>query len=100
MENQEITFRIRKPEPGQLFGTAIAMLGASRLRVECEDGKTRMVRIPGKLRKRVWVRIGDVVIVEPWKIQSDEKADLVWRYTKTQSNVLRKKGLLKNLEGV
>ncbi len=59
--------RVRRPKEGEMLGIAIAMLGASRLTAECEDGKTRMVRIRGKLRKRIWVRVGDLVVLVPWK---------------------------------
>lgn len=40
-------------------------------------------RILGKIKKRVWIREGDVVIVVPWEFQN-EKADVVWRYTGPQ----------------
>ena len=90
--------RVRRPKEGEMFGIAVAMLGASRLTVECEDGKTRMVRIRGKLRKRIWVRVGDLVLVVPWQTEPDEKADMVWRYTKTEANFLKKKGYAKDLD--
>ncbi|OFV66292.1 MAG: translation initiation factor 1A [Candidatus Syntrophoarchaeum butanivorans] len=70
-----------------------SMLGSSRVRVRCLDGKTRMGRIIGKMKKRVWVREGDVVIVVPWEFQ-DEKADVVWRYTQPQVEWLKRKGYL------
>jgi len=60
--------------------------------VLCEDGKTRMVRIPGKLKKKLWVRMEDTVVVRKWTVQEDEKADLVYRYTKTQKERLIKEG--------
>jgi translation initiation factor 1A len=93
---------LRSPLPnrkeGEMFGIADQLLGASRIRVMCADGKARMGRIPGKIRKRMWIREGDLVIVKPWEFQ-DDKADIVYRYTKTQANYLsRKKILPKNLD--
>ncbi len=83
---------------GEMFGIADQLLGASRIQVICEDGKSRMGRIPGKLRKRMWMREGDLVIVSPWDFQ-DEKADIVYRYTKTQAKYLsRKKMIPDNLD--
>jgi len=76
---------------GELFGVADQLLGASRIKVMCEDGKSRMGRIPGKLKKRMWIREGDLVIVRPWEFQ-EEKADIVYRYTKTQSSYLKRRG--------
>jgi len=52
-----------------------------------------MGRIPGKMKKRIWIREGDVVIVVPWSFQ-DEKADVVWRYTRPQVDWLKRKGYL------
>ncbi|RKZ25621.1 translation initiation factor eIF-1A [bacterium] len=93
---QEIK-RVRIPKEDEMFGRVVALLGANRLQVECEDGKERVCRIPGKLKKRVWTRIDDIVIIKPWSFQSEKKADLVWRYAKNEVEFLKKKGYLKNL---
>ncbi len=77
-----------------MFGIVTSMLGSGHVRVRCEDGKERLGRIPGKMRKRVWIREGDVVIIVPWKFQ-DERADIVWRYTNPQVEWLERKGYLK-----
>ena len=42
----------------------------------------------------IWIREGDVVLVKPWDFQSDQKADVIWRYTRTESNWLERKGYL------
>ena len=73
------------------------MLGSDKLRVQCDDGKERIVRIPGKLRKRVWIRVGDIILIQPWKVMIDRRADVIWRYTKTQAKWLEKKGYLKSI---
>ena len=46
------------------------------------------------MKKRIWIREGDVVLVKPWDFQSDQKADVIWRYTRTESNWLERKGYL------
>jgi len=73
------------------------MLGSDKLRVQCDDGKERIVRIPGKLRKRVWIRVGDTILIQPWKVMTDRRADVIWRYTKTQVKWLERKGYLKSI---
>jgi len=93
-EEMEIS-RIRTPREGEILGIIEAMLGADKVRAKCEDGNTRICRIPGRLRKRVWVRVGDLILVKPWKVQSNERADLIFRYTRTQANWLRRKGFIK-----
>ena len=95
-EEEEIS-RIRIPKEGEMPGIVELMLGSDKLRVQCDDGRERIVRIPGKLRKRVWIRVGDLILIQPWKVMSDRRADVVWRYTKTQARWLQKKGYLKNI---
>lgn len=90
--------RLRTPRNDQVLGKVIELLGADRLRVQCDDGNERIVRIPGRLKKRIWVRRDDIIIVEPWDIESEEKGDMVWRYTKNKIGMLKKKGYLKNIK--
>ncbi|KUK04395.1 MAG: translation initiation factor [Methanosarcinales archaeon] len=70
------------------------MLGSNRVMLKCMDGKMRMGRIPGKMKKRIWVREGDLVIAVPWSFQ-DEKADIVWRYTGPQVDWLQRMGYMR-----
>jgi translation initiation factor 1A len=70
------------------------MMGASRMRVSCKDNKIRLCRIPGKLKRRIWIKEGDIVIVRPWTVQGDEKGDIVWRYTKPQVDRLINRGVI------
>ena len=60
------------------------MTVGARMRALFADNKTRMIRIGGKLKKRMWCRENDLIIVKPWVIQSDQKADLVYRYLPTE----------------
>ncbi|MGC9200504.1 MAG: translation initiation factor eIF-1A [Candidatus Aenigmatarchaeota archaeon] len=90
--------RIRLPREGEVLGIVEAMVGGDRMKVSCDDGKERICRIPGKLRKRVWIREGDLVLILPWKIQGDKRGDVVFRYTPTQANWLKKNGYIKNLQ--
>ena len=87
--------RVRLPnkKENEIFGIADQLLGASRIKIMCADGKSRMGRIPGKLKKRMWIRVGDLVIVRPWKFQ-DDKSDIVWRYTKTQASYLSRRKMI------
>ena len=78
---------------GEMFALAEEILGGRRVTVLCADGQTRMARIPGKMRRRQWVREGDLIIVWPWDFQ-DSKADVKHRYTKTQAMYLSRKQVL------
>lgn len=90
---EEKMARLRLPKDNEVLGLVEKTLGSGHLRVRCKDGHTRMCRIPGRMRKRTWIREGDVVIVEPWQVQSDEKADIAYRYTRTQVKWLSQKGI-------
>ena len=83
------------PETTDVFGVAVRLLGNDRVLVKCQDGYERICRIRGKMKRRVWIRIGDVVLVSPWDFQSETRGDIIWRYTKGQAELLRKQGLLK-----
>ena len=89
--------RIRVPIPNrkvnEMFAIADEVLGGRRIRAVCEDGLSRISRIPGKMRRRQWVREGDLIVIQPWDFQ-DEKANVCIRYTKTKSLYLSRKGAL------
>jgi len=97
-ELQQEIRRIKLPRGKQSFGVLEQRLGASRLRVKCLDGKSRVCIIPGKLRRRLWVREGDIVIVEPWEFGGDKKGNVIFKYSKSQVDFLRTKGYLKKIE--
>lgn len=97
-EVPEEVLRVRTPRGREVIGTIDQRLGASKMRVKCLDGKTRLCRVPGRMKRRLWVREGDVVIVEPWELGGDEKGDLVYKYRPNQVQFLKKKGILKQIE--
>ena len=97
MEEQtyEPVQRVRLPRGKEVLGVLEQRLGASRMLVKCFDGKTRTCRVPGRMKRRLWLREGDVVLVEPWEFQSDEKGDVIFKYTPTAVDVLKRRGLIK-----
>lgn len=97
-DNQEEVTRVRLPKGEQTLGILEERLGGSRSRVRCLDGKTRICRIPGRLKRRLWVRQGDLVLVEPWEFGGDEKGDILYKYRKIQVNWLKKNGHLDKLQ--
>ena len=96
-EGEASVGRIRVKMPNskvnEMFALAEQILGGRRVNVLCADGEMRLARIPGKMRRRQWVREGDLIIVWPWDFQ-DSKADVKHRYTKTQAMYLSRKGVL------
>ena len=70
------------------------------MKVRCLDGKNRICRIPGRLKRKLWVREDDIVLVEPWELSGDGKGDVLFKYKPLQVQFLRKKGYLRQLENV
>ncbi|MCF7910468.1 translation initiation factor eIF-1A [Candidatus Pacearchaeota archaeon] len=95
--NSEEKIRVKLPRANQVIGIIEQRLGGNKMRVSCTDGKSRMGRVPGRLRRRLWLRPEDVIIVEPWELD-DSKADVLFKYTPAQKAWLRKKGFLEKAE--
>ena len=89
--------RVRTPKGKEIIGIVDQLLGFRKMYIRCSDGKTRLCRVPGRFRRSMWVRQGDVVLVEPWEYD-EAKGDIVFDYRRTQIDWLRDKGFLKNLE--
>ncbi|MFH1174236.1 MAG: translation initiation factor eIF-1A [archaeon] len=99
-EQQEMIRKVRLPRNNESIGILESRLGGSRCKVRCLDGKTRNCRIPGRLKRRLWVRANDVVLVEPWEFGGDEKGDIIFKYLPIQVQWLRQKGYLDKLQNL
>ena len=84
------------PQQGELLGRVIKLVGGDNIIVRCTDGKVRTCRIRGKIKRRMWIREHDIVLIAPWDFQS-EKADIVWRYISAHAAKLETDGLLKGI---
>ncbi len=83
------------PNRNDVLGVVDKNLGYTRMKVMCQDGFERLCRVRGKMKKRNWVREGDAVLVSPWDFQSEERGDIIFRYTQNQAQWLRDKGFLR-----
>lgn len=94
-----VVTRVKFPNTrlGEMFGRIVGVLGNDRMEVFCEDGKHRMGRIRGKIKKRVWIRVADLVIVNPWDWETEipgkmGKCEISWRYMKHEISWLERRG--------
>ena len=90
-------FRVRLPRNTQVLGIVENRLGMGKSSIRCTDSKTRLCRVPGALKRRLWVRQGDTVLVEPWELEGDRKGNIVYKYTPTQASWLKRNNYLKDL---
>ncbi len=93
----EEVLRVRTPRGKEVLGVLDQRLGASRMYVRCFDGKTRICRIPGRMKRRLWVREDDIVLVEPWEY-GEGKGDIVFKYRQVEVSWLKKNGYIKEIE--
>jgi translation initiation factor 1A len=93
-QTPEGPIRVKTPGEGQLLGLIEERLGNRRSKVRCSDGNIRICRIPGRVRRRMWTREGDIVLIEPWEVQENERGDLIMTYSKPQIEWLEKKQFL------
>ncbi|EGV60859.1 Translation initiation factor 1A [Yamadazyma tenuis] len=80
-------------EESQEYAQITKMLGNGRLEVSCFDGIKRMGHIRGKLRKKVWMGQGDIILVCLREFQ-DETCDVVHKYNSDEARTLKNVGEL------
>ncbi len=91
-EDQKIV-KARLPKGDEIMGIVEQRLGGNKMMVNCFDGKTRNCRVPGRLRRKLWLRPNDVVIIEPWELDKN-KGDVIFKYKPNQVRWLKKNNYL------
>jgi len=85
------------PLPNEREGTVICgvvrHLGGDFLLAKCLDGYDRKIRIPGKMRRRVWISEGDLILVGVWDFSPD-KGEVVYVYSKSEVSKLVEKNIV------
>merc|ERR1712146_124433 len=88
-----------KKDENQMYGKVMISLGDCRLKVLCEDGKSRICTIRGKLRKSVWIREKDIILIS-LRQYDDFKADVLHKYSQDQIDSLIASGELKDFDSL
>ena len=78
-------------EEDQLYGQVTKMLGNSRVMAMCTDKEERVCLIRGKMKNRVWINVGDVVLISIRDIEPD-KGDIIHKYNPDEVRGLKKHG--------
>ena len=80
------------------YGTEYAILennlGNCRFKCYCYDDKDRLAHIRGNMRKRTWLKRGDLVLVSIRDFEK-EKCDIIHKYTEEEREKLLKLGEIK-----
>eukprot|EP00037_Helgoeca_nana_P000090 m.20103 g.20103 ORF g.20103 m.20103 type:complete len:149 (-) comp10131_c0_seq1:251-697(-) len=88
-DKRELIFK----EDGQEYAQVTKMLGNGRLEALCFDGVKRLAHIRGKLRKKVWINQGDIILLGLREYQ-DAKGDVILKYTADEARNLKTYGEL------
>ncbi len=91
--------KVKLPKGEQVIGVVEKRLGGSRMNVRSAQGVDLLARVPGRMKKFLWIREGDIVLLEPWELDKT-RVDLIYKYKPNEIKVLEKKGLLGNFENV
>ena len=81
------------PQQGEILGRVVKISGGNQVIVACVDGLTRLCRIRGKMKRRMWIRERDIVLVSPWDFDN-KRADIIWRYIKDHAEWLENNGYM------
>ena len=80
-------------EEGQEYGQVSKLLGSGRMEVNCFDGKTRLAKVRGKFKRRVWVNVGDIILVNVREFD-EGKGDIIHVYYYDEAKALKQVGEL------
>ena len=81
-------------ERGQVYAIVTKKFGINKLEVNCSDDKVRKAIIPGKFRKRVWMNIGDILLVNIDAMGKHELCSIEHKYNNRDTDILKKKNLI------
>ena len=73
------------------YAQVLKIMGDGRFECQCCDGVKRKAHVRGKMRKKIWIVNGDVVLVSLREFEND-KCDIVAKYTEEEVKKLKKAG--------
>jgi translation initiation factor 1A len=80
-------------EEDQEYAIIQKMLGNERVEATDIQGIKRICHIRGRMKKKQWISVGDVVLIGIREFQND-KADIILKYSTDEARVLKKIGEL------
>lgn len=87
--------KVRLPKDNEILGIVEEKLGGAHFRVACMDNKVRICRVPGALKRSLWIDLDTIVLVRPWELQPDDRGDIIAKYNSQEIEELKRKGYLK-----
>jgi len=75
----------------QLYARVTKVLGGKQFACDCSDGDRRRCHVRGSMRKKEWVRVGDLVLFSP-RLGSSNQGDIVYKYAVEEARELARCG--------
>lgn len=88
---RELVFK----EDGQEYAKVTKMLGTGHVDLDCFDGECRIGHIRGKMRKKVWISVGDIVLIG-LRDYEPKKGDIMFKYNAEETRNLIAYGEIPN----
>ena len=103
VENAKIIF-IEDNDKEQFYGQVSKILGSGRFSVSCfkKSGyefsmEEKICLIRGKMRKRNWININDIVVVSEREFERG-KGDIIHKYSNDETNILKQMKKIPNID--
>lgn len=98
-ENDNFKRELAIADLGQTYAQVLKMLGSANVEALCADKKKRICHIRGKMNKKIWINVGDIILVSVRDFQ-EEKADIIMKYTNDEAQVLKNRNLIPDTFGI
>lgn len=84
---------LAKIDNGEQYGVITGKNGGRRFDVTCSDGKNRKGKVCGAMKKKMWVNVGDIVLLNLRYCNSiDNICDIFYKYNIDQAKNLERSG--------
>ena len=85
--------KVRYPKGDEFIGVVEKRYGGNRMRIRKNDGTEILGIVPGRMKKFLWIRENDIVLLKPWEIEK-EKCDLIYKFKQNEIRKLEREGIL------
>ena len=91
--NPNQSSKVRYPKDDEFIGMVEKRLGGNRVRIRKNDGSEILAVIPGRMKKFLWIREENIVLLKPWQIEKT-KCDLIYKFKPNEIRKLEKEGYI------
>lgn len=94
--NKTVSRHLEFKTEGQEYARVTKLYGNRRIQALDNQGNECLGIIPGKFKSRVWINVGDIILLGIREFQPD-KCDVIYKYTNQEAKKLYKMGEITNV---